>query len=183
MLTRIPVQVTDEQARERLDRLVSDGGDSFTELSRMIGRPASYLNRYVRKGVPRSLADGDRTLLARYFRVTEFELGAPAPPVQERTPVGMKRPEKTFGEWLLDQKKRDDWIGELARGAAQDQLFPKLGMPWEVMERVRQMTGEGDMQQAVDAAADEWLDGYGWALQDLIEPPEPDEKGLDEQAA
>jgi hypothetical protein len=85
------------------------------------------------------------------------------------------RPTKPFGLWLLDQKNRPGWIGDLARGAALDPLFPKLGMPYDVLERVRIVAADGDQPAAVDAAADEWFGGAGWRFQDLIEPPVPDE--------
>lgn len=88
------------------------------------------------------------------------------------------RPKEPFGIWLLDQRERDDWIGDLARGASADPLYPKLGMPADVMERVRLAMGDADAAQAVDAAANEWLDGYGWALEGLINPePEATEEG------
>jgi phage repressor protein C with HTH and peptisase S24 domain len=70
--------------RAYLDALVRRHGDSYAALSRMIGRNDAYLQQFVRRGSPRQLAERDRRLLADYFRVDEYLLGAPeattAPP-------------------------------------------------------------------------------------------------------
>jgi repressor LexA len=65
-------------ARAVLDRLVTDGGDSYAALSRMIRRNDAYLQQFVRRGTPRLLAERDRKLLAAYFRIDESLLGGPA---------------------------------------------------------------------------------------------------------
>ena len=94
----------------------------------------------------------------------------------------MPRPTKLFGEWLLGQKGRPDWIGELARAAARDAGFPRLGMPYDVLDHVRPLAADGDMTQAVDAAADKWFGGNGWRLQGLIEREDPLRGDMDEAA-
>lgn len=45
-------------------------------LSRMIGRADGYLQCFVRYGIPERLALRDRRLLAAFFAVDEWELGA-----------------------------------------------------------------------------------------------------------
>lgn len=60
-----------------LDRLVSDGSESYAALSRMLRRNDAYLQQYVRRGTPRLLAERDRKLLAAYFRIDESLLGGP----------------------------------------------------------------------------------------------------------
>lgn len=69
-----------EQAdpRHSLDRLVTERGESYAALSRMIRRNDAYLQQFVKRGTPRTLAERDRRLLAAYFRVDEAVLGGPA---------------------------------------------------------------------------------------------------------
>lgn len=64
--------------RQRLLDLASAQGVSLSQLSGFLGRNASYLQQFVRKGSPRKLEETDRQKLARFFGVTEAELGAPA---------------------------------------------------------------------------------------------------------
>lgn len=68
-----------EQAREALERLIRERGEDYAGLSRLIGRNAAYIQQYIKRGVPRRLAESDRRLLARYFGVAESLLGAPEP--------------------------------------------------------------------------------------------------------
>ncbi|MBW8755205.1 MAG: LexA family transcriptional regulator [Sphingomonadales bacterium] len=83
--------------RERLLELAGERSVSLAQLSALIGRNASYLQQFVRKGSPRKLEEGDRATLARFFGVGEGELGASE--------------EKSFG---------DDWVDvpRLALGAS-----------------------------------------------------------------
>lgn len=64
-------------ARRRLLELADARQVSLASLSRLIGKNASYLQQFVRKGSPRKLEENDRALLARFFAVPEAELGAP----------------------------------------------------------------------------------------------------------
>ena len=63
--------------RARLIQLASAQGASLSGLSGLIGRNATYLQQFVRKGSPRRLEETDRRTLARFFGVDESELGAP----------------------------------------------------------------------------------------------------------
>ena len=65
-------------SRARLLALAAERGTSLAQLSALIGRNASYLQQFVRKGSPRKLEEGDRRTLARFFGVDEGELGEPA---------------------------------------------------------------------------------------------------------
>ncbi|MGE5721574.1 MAG: helix-turn-helix transcriptional regulator [Sphingomonadales bacterium] len=69
-------------ARAALQRLIDDRGEDYSSLSRLIGRNAAYVQQYIKRGVPRRLAEEDRRVLARYFGVDEAVLGGP--PVEER---------------------------------------------------------------------------------------------------
>ena len=62
--------------RERLLELAAARQVSLAQLSALIGRNASYLQQFVRKGSPRKLEENDRATLARFFGVGEGELGA-----------------------------------------------------------------------------------------------------------
>src|SRR5690606_39218291 len=61
--------------RERLAALARERGASLAALSRMIGRNSSYLQQYITKGSPKKLEEGDRQSLARYFGVSDADLG------------------------------------------------------------------------------------------------------------
>ena len=65
------------EAREKLAQLARERGSSLAALSRMIGRNGTYLQQYISKGSPRKLEEEDRRKLARFFAVSEQELGAP----------------------------------------------------------------------------------------------------------
>lgn len=62
--------------RGRLLDLAAGRGVSLAQLSALIGRNASYLQQFVRKGSPRKLEEGDRRTLAQFFGVDESALGA-----------------------------------------------------------------------------------------------------------
>ena len=66
-----------EDPREVLERLIAERGDDYSALSRLIGRNAAYIQQFIKRGVPRRLAEADRHILARYFGVAEELLGAP----------------------------------------------------------------------------------------------------------
>ena len=61
--------------RERLLELAAGRRVSLAQLSALIGRNSTYLQQFVRKGSPRKLAGGDSAPLARFFGVSEEELG------------------------------------------------------------------------------------------------------------
>lgn len=61
--------------RARLLELSEAMGVSLSRLSALIGRNASYLQQFIRKGSPKKLEEGDRRTLAEFFGVSESELG------------------------------------------------------------------------------------------------------------
>ncbi len=63
-------------ARAKLAELAENRGVSLASLSRLIGRNGTYLQQFITKGSPRRLAEDDRKVLARFFGVSEAELGA-----------------------------------------------------------------------------------------------------------
>ena len=52
-------------ARDTLERLMNDRGDSSVALSRLLGRNAAYVQQFIKRGVPRKLDEEDRRTLAR----------------------------------------------------------------------------------------------------------------------
>lgn len=72
-------------ARNRLAQLSKDRGASLASLSELLGRNASYLQQFIKKGSPRKLEEGDRRTLAEFFGVDQSELGAPEDGAQEKS--------------------------------------------------------------------------------------------------
>ena len=76
------------EAAQTLETLIRERGEDCASLSRLIGRNAAYIQQFIRRGVPRRLAENDRRTLARYFGVDEIILGAmPAEPPPSLTMV------------------------------------------------------------------------------------------------
>ncbi|MDB5698123.1 MAG: peptidase [Alphaproteobacteria bacterium] len=63
--------------RGALQRLIEERGEDYASLSRLIGRNRAYVQQYIKRGVPKRLAEEDRRLLARYFNVPDALLGGP----------------------------------------------------------------------------------------------------------
>ena len=80
--------------RTRLLALASARGASLAQLSGLIGRNATYLQQFVKKGSPRKLEETDRRTLARFLGVDEAELGAP----EENSHVLPGKPQR--GDWV-----------------------------------------------------------------------------------
>lgn len=76
-----------QDVRAALPALAEQAGVSLAALSRMLGRNDAYLQQFVRRGSPRTLAEGDRRQLAEFFGVPETRLGAP----KEAGPLLMPR--------------------------------------------------------------------------------------------
>ena len=64
-----------DEARRALDELIQTRGCNYSEISRLLGRNAAYIQQYIRRGSPRQLDDQDRSVLARFFGVDEKVLG------------------------------------------------------------------------------------------------------------
>lgn len=65
----------------------------------------------------------------------------------------------TFGNWLLAQAGRDEWIGALARAAAGDAEFPISGSADIVRLRLTELQADSDMFEQLDDAEREWAAG------------------------
>lgn len=64
--------------RQRLDALIASRGEDYASLSRRLGRNASYIQQFIKRGVPRRLSESDRRILAGHFGIAEHLLGGPA---------------------------------------------------------------------------------------------------------
>jgi hypothetical protein len=63
--------------RLRLDALITAAGEDYASLSRLLGRNPTYVQQFVKRGVPRRLSEDDRRLLALHFGIAERLLGGP----------------------------------------------------------------------------------------------------------
>jgi len=61
-----------------------------------------------------------------------------------------------FGAWLLEQAKRDDFIGALAKGMKTDRAFPRRGSVDDVRKHLSSIRAEGDAFEALDDAELDW---------------------------
>ena len=83
--------MADDDARAALEGLIRERREDYASLSRLIGRNAAYVQQYIKRGVPRRLAEADRRLLARYFDVDEAMLGGPEAAPGSTDPVVVPR--------------------------------------------------------------------------------------------
>lgn len=63
--------------RRTLDTLIQARGEDYASVSRLLGRNQTYIQQFIRRGVPRKLDEDDRRTLARHFDVPEHVLGGP----------------------------------------------------------------------------------------------------------
>ena len=73
---------------------------------------------------------------------------APHPPVEMAS--------RPFGAWLLEQVKRLGSLGELAKAAKADRLFPKNGSVDDARKRFGEAGADGDAFAALDDAEREF---------------------------
>jgi phage repressor protein C with HTH and peptisase S24 domain len=88
-----------DDPRTRLVELAAERGVSLSGLSALIGRNASYLQQFIRKGSPRKLEEGDRQTLARFFGIEEAELGA-RPDTSRATPGTVPARRRSAVSWI-----------------------------------------------------------------------------------
>ena len=82
----------EDAVRQRLESLIRTSGVGYAALSRMIGRNSAYLQQFIKRGVPRRLAESDRHLLAQHFGISERLLGAPDVSVADAVPCRLLAP-------------------------------------------------------------------------------------------
>lgn len=74
--------MSEQQARDELERLIKAAGVSYSAMSRMLSRNDAYIQQYLKRGTPAWLEERDRRALADFFGVQEWLLdgGRSAPP-------------------------------------------------------------------------------------------------------
>ncbi|WP_447760323.1 S24 family peptidase [Sphingopyxis panaciterrae] len=65
----------DPDPRTALDRLLTEKGIDYAQLSARIGRNPAYIQQFIKRGSPRRLAEQDRARIAAYLGVSEALLG------------------------------------------------------------------------------------------------------------
>lgn len=65
------------EPRAVLDRLIVENREDYSNLSKLVGRNAAYIQQFIKRGSPKQLGERERGILARYFGVDEAMLGAP----------------------------------------------------------------------------------------------------------
>jgi phage repressor protein C with HTH and peptisase S24 domain len=83
--------------RNRLLSLARERGASLAGLSELLGKNASYLQQFIRKGSPKKLDEEDRRTLAEFFGVAESELGG-REDISHGPPDSRRR--EVRGEWV-----------------------------------------------------------------------------------
>lgn len=81
----------DDDPRRMLDRLLTEKGVDYAQLSARIGRNPAYIQQYIKRGSPRRLGEQDRARIAAYLGVSEALLGGPALRVAAPTPRARRR--------------------------------------------------------------------------------------------
>jgi AraC-like DNA-binding protein len=76
VFARMRPEPTRDQICATIQQHAARKGASLAELSRMVSRSSSYLARFLAGGPPERLALRDRRLLAAFFAIDEWELGA-----------------------------------------------------------------------------------------------------------
>ena len=62
-----------------------------------------------------------------------------------------------FGQWLLQQRDRGDWVDGVADAARADRTFPRGGDPEAVRAHLCKQQADGDAFAAVDDAESDWM--------------------------
>jgi hypothetical protein len=63
-----------------------------------------------------------------------------------------------FGAWLVTQKDRGGFVGQIASVAAADRRFPKSGDPTAVRKWLQEQRPSGDDWEALEDAENAWPD-------------------------
>nr|AGU09803.1 hypothetical protein [uncultured organism] len=62
-----------------------------------------------------------------------------------------------FGTWLLQQKGRSGFVGQLATSAAADRSFPRAGTVEDARKWLQGSRASGDDWEALEDAESAWL--------------------------
>ena len=91
-----------EEVRSFLDEIIAERGTTYSDVSRLIGRNAAYIQQFIKRGTPRRLDEQDRRIIARYLGISEHLLSdmppsEDIPPSISRSPKSVPVPRLSLG--------------------------------------------------------------------------------------
>lgn len=119
--------------REALDGLISERGETYASISRLLGRNSAYIQQFIKRGSPARLDQSDIALLALHFDVpVEMLGGKEGPTVGQRSIVKVPLLNGTGNDSRSQWRLVDAaWLGRLCDQPASVAILPIVG---EAME-------------------------------------------------
>ncbi|QQN74050.1 S24 family peptidase [Croceicoccus sp. YJ47] len=119
--------------REALDGLISERGETYASISRLLGRNSAYIQQFIKRGSPVRLDQSDIALLALHFDVpVEMLGGKEGPTVGQRSIVKVPLLNGTGNDSRSQWRLVDAaWLGRLCDQPASVAILPIVG---EAME-------------------------------------------------
>lgn len=121
------------EPREVLDGLISERGETYASISRLLGRNSAYIQQFIKRGSPARLDQSDIALLALHFDVPVEVLGGKeGPTVGQRSIVKVPLLNGTGNDSRSQWRLVDAaWLGRLCDQPASVAILPIVG---EAME-------------------------------------------------
>ena len=121
------------EPREALDGLISERGETYASISRLLGRNSAYIQQFIKRGSPARLDQSDIALLALHFDVpVEMLGGKEGPTVGQRSIIKVPLLNGTGNDSLSQWRLVDAaWLGRLCDQPASVAILPIVG---EAME-------------------------------------------------
>jgi hypothetical protein len=121
------------EPREALDGLISERGETYASISRLLGRNSAYIQQFIKRGSPAHLDQSDIALLALHFDVPVEVLGGKeGPTVGQRSIVKVPLLNGTGNDSRSQWRLVDAaWLGRLCNQPASAAILPIVG---EAME-------------------------------------------------
>ena len=121
------------EPREALDGLISERGETYASISRLLGRNSAYIQQFIKRGSPARLDQSDIALLALHFDVpVEMLGGKEGPTVGQRSiikvPLLNGTGNDSRSQWRLVDAA---WLGRLCDQPASVAILSIVG---EAME-------------------------------------------------
>ncbi|WP_155644967.1 S24 family peptidase [Erythrobacter donghaensis] len=121
------------EPREALDGLISERGETYASISRLLGRNSAYIQQFIKRGSPARFDQSDIALLALHFDVPVEVLGGKVgPTVGQRSIVKVPLLNGTGNDSRSQWRLVDAaWLGRLCDQPASVAILPIVG---EAME-------------------------------------------------
>lgn len=121
------------EPREALDGLISERGETYASISRLLGRNSAYIQQFIKRGSPARLDQSDIALLALHFDVPVDVLGGKeGPTVGQRSIVKVPLLNGTGNDSRSQWRLVDAaWLDRLCNQPASAAILPIVG---EAME-------------------------------------------------